>query len=87
MLCPLDTNWKAVKRILRYLAGSIDYGLHIQKSSPTLTAFSDSDWAADLDDRRSATGYCVYLGQNLISWSLKKQAVVSRSSTEAEYRS
>ena len=87
MASPLDTHWKAVKRILRYLAGSIDYGLHVQRSESVLTAFSDSDWAADLDDRRSVTGYCVYFGKNLVSWSSKKQTVVSRSSTEAEYRS
>ena len=45
LAAPLDSHWKAVKRILRYLAGSVDYGLHIQKSDFTLTAFSDSDWA------------------------------------------
>ncbi|KAH9647737.1 retrovirus-related pol polyprotein from transposon RE1 [Citrus sinensis] len=49
--------------------------------------FSDSDWACDHDDRKSVAGFAVYLGPNLVSWSSKKQAVVSRSSTEAEYRS
>ncbi|XP_047949460.1 secreted RxLR effector protein 161-like [Salvia hispanica] len=87
MANPLDSHWKAVKRILRYLAGSSDYGLHILPSSFSLTGFSDSDWGADLDDRRSITGYCVYFGKTLISWCSKKQTVVSRSSTEAEYRS
>lgn len=53
MACPLDNHWKAVKRILRYLAGTIDLGLHIRKSALELTVFCDSDWAADLDDRRS----------------------------------
>lgn len=87
MASPLDEHWKAVKRILRYLAGSVDFGLHIKSSNRDLTAFSDSDWAADIDDRRSVTGYCVFFGSNLISWCSKKQTVVSRSSTEAEYRS
>ncbi|XP_057789688.1 uncharacterized mitochondrial protein AtMg00810-like [Salvia miltiorrhiza] len=87
MSAPLDSHWKAVKRILRYIAGSKDHGLHMQKSSCTVTGFCDSDWAGDFDDRRSTTGYCVYMGKSLISWSSKKQAVVSRSSTEAEYRS
>ncbi|XP_047961834.1 uncharacterized mitochondrial protein AtMg00810-like [Salvia hispanica] len=81
MACPLDSHWKAVKRILRYLASSVGYGIHIQASHTNLIAFSDSDWASDIDDRRSVTGYCVFLGKNLISWCSKKQPGVSRSST------
>lgn len=57
--------------------------------SPTklqLQAFCDADWGADLEDRRSISGFCVFLGPNLVSWSSKKQGTVSRSTTEAEYR-
>ncbi|KAK6124252.1 hypothetical protein DH2020_042004 [Rehmannia glutinosa] len=88
MVNPLDSHWKAVKRILRYLAGTPDVGLNFTAATHLiLTAFSDSDWAADLDDRRSTSGFCVYLGSNLASWSSKNQHTVSKSSTEAEYRS
>ena len=51
MAAPLDTHWRAVKRILRYLSGTIDYGIHIQASDGRVVAFSDSDWASDYDDR------------------------------------
>ncbi|KAH0635416.1 hypothetical protein KY289_035331 [Solanum tuberosum] len=65
---PTLDHWKAMKRILRYLKGSLTHG-----------------WAADPDGRRSHHGFDVYYGPNLISWSSRKQKVVARSITEAEY--
>lgn len=95
MHSPSDTHWVIVKRILRYLLGTIDKGLLLRRDSPSslhafadnLHAFSDADWAGNKDDYSSTSAYLVYLGSNLISWSSKKQKTIARSSTEAEYRS
>jgi histone deacetylase 1/2 len=85
---PTTTHWSAVKRILRYIQGTINLRLKLVKSgSLMVSAFSDADWAGCIDDRRSTGGFAIYLGDNLISWTARKQATVSRSSTEAEYKS
>jgi histone deacetylase 1/2 len=84
---PTDVHWVAVKRILRFVKGTVGFGLKIQRSSNLLlSGFSDADWAGCPDDRRSTSGFAVFLGTNLVSWSSRKQATVSRSSTEAEYK-
>ena len=87
MATPRSPHSATVLRILRYLKGTIFDGLHFSShSSLTLQAYSDVDWASDLPDRRSTTGYCFLLGYSLISWRSKKQTVVALSNTEAEYR-
>ena len=87
MHAPTADHWAAVKRILRYLQLTCDDGLFISKSpKSTVQIFSDSDWAGCLDNRKSTGSYLLYLGNNLLSWSSKKQPTVARSSTESEYK-
>ncbi|XP_026432729.1 uncharacterized protein LOC113330081 [Papaver somniferum] len=84
---PYLEYWELVKCILRYLKQTIDYGLFFKPAlNYSLNSYSDVDWARNLDDRRSTSGYCIYFGGNLISWSARKQKTVSKSSTESEYR-
>ena len=84
---PRTAHWEAWKRLLRYLKGTIHFGLQFYNcGAMQINCFNDSDWACDRDDRKLVAGLGVYLGANLVLWSSKKQAVVSRSSTEAEYR-
>ncbi|XP_070682523.1 uncharacterized protein [Malus domestica] len=87
MAQPTDLYMFLVKRILRYIQGTIGYGLQYTKSKEfNITAYSDSDWGADINTRRSITCFVFYLGVNPISWQSKKQSIVSRSYTEAEYK-
>ncbi|XP_062204797.1 uncharacterized mitochondrial protein AtMg00810-like [Phragmites australis] len=84
---PIDVHWEAVKRILRFVKGTVTTGLRIQRSSCTLlSVFTDANLAGCSDDRCSMGGFAIFLGPNLISWSSQKQPTVSRSSTEAEYK-
>jgi hypothetical protein len=82
-----ETYWAAVKRIMRYLKGTSSFGLHLTRdSSFSLHGFTDADWAGSIDDRKSTSGYIVFLGTTPISWKSGKQCTVARSSTELEYK-
>ena len=84
---PRESHLAALKRLLRYVRGTVDLGLVLHRSSSAeLVVYTDADWAGCPDTRRSTSGYAVFLGGNLVSWSSKRQPVVSRSSAEAEYR-
>ena len=84
---PTDVHWQAVKRVLRYLVGTLSHGIFLRSDNPlSVHAFSDADWGGDTDGYVSTNAYVIYLGGSPISWSSKKQRGVARSSTEAEYR-
>jgi transposase InsO family protein len=94
---PTRAHLLAAKGVLRYLAGTLDYGLEYAVPTPSIPltvvpfiqgcALTDADWASDENDRKSVSGYCFYLHGCLISWSAQKQKVIASSSTEAEYYS
>jgi hypothetical protein len=87
MVVPRSTHFSTVLRILRYLKGTLFHGLYFSfQSHLQLHAYTDVDWGGDPIDRCFTIGYCFLLGTSLKSWRNKKQIVVARSSTEAEYR-
>ncbi|CAL2265084.1 unnamed protein product [Prunus armeniaca] len=86
MLCPTEQHWLAAKRLLRYLKGTTGLGIFYQKGGcKQLTAYSDSDFAGDVDDRKSTSGSVFMFSSGAVSWSSKEQPMVSLSTTEAEY--
>lgn len=87
MHSPRKSHLDVAFRVLRFLKQNPGKGVKIVKSDVFgLKGYVDADWAKCVETRRSVTGYCVYLGDSLISWRSKKQDTVSRSSTESEYR-
>ena len=83
---PRESHLTAVKRIIRYINGTLDYGLwYLKDFNACLAGYSDADWARSVDDRKSTSGGCFYLGNNLVSWMSKKQNLVSLSMAKAEY--
>ena len=86
MEIPRESYWLAAKRILRYIQGTLNFGLFYDYGKDAkLVGYSDSDWGGDEEETKSTTGYVFYLGSTAFSWTSKKQAVVALSSCEAEY--
>ncbi|KAJ8709420.1 hypothetical protein PYW07_009246 [Mythimna separata] len=83
--CYNEVHWLAAKRVLRYLSGTTDYGLNFRRGSKKIEILSDADWAGDINDRKSYSGFVSKFGFNLINWHSHKQQNVACSSTEAEY--
>ncbi|XP_020674351.1 uncharacterized protein LOC110093716 [Dendrobium catenatum] len=86
MQTPTTADFIQLKRILHYIKGTSSFGLPITPGDTSLQTYTDADWAADIADRKSISGICTFMGPNLLSWSVKKQVTVAKSSTEAEYR-
>jgi hypothetical protein len=87
MSSPRTPHWDAIRRILKYLKGAPGLGILYQNHGHhVIEGFTDADYDGDPTSRRSTTGYCVFVGGNLVSWKSMKQNVVSRSSVESEYR-
>ena len=82
---PTETHWKAVKRIFRYIRGTLSLQLTFKGPLMPLNGYTDADWAGDRDTRRSTSGYVFNVGSGAISWSSKRQPTVALSSCEAEY--
>lgn len=84
---PTTKHINSVKRILRNVAGTIDHGCHYKPDNRDLKllGYSDADMGGDVDNRKSTTGVCFFLGSCLVTWQSQKQKVVALSSCEAEY--
>ena len=90
---PSKEHWNGVKRLLRYIKGTMNYGLKfkanesdgLNENGDELCGYSDANWAGDVDSRRSTSGYVFKVANCTVSWSSKKQASVTKSTTEAEY--
>ena len=83
---PKETHWKAALRVLKYIVGTLNYGIFYKPTIDELSGYCDSDWAGDSDSRKSVSGYCFSIGSGAVSWTSKKQPTVALSSTEAEYK-
>ena len=87
MKTPHEIHWKATKRILFYVLGTVQFGLHYSSGgTPLLVGFTNSDWDNDPDDQKSTAGYFFSLGSRPVTWACKKQQAISLSSAEVEYR-
>ena len=86
MEAPTTTHFKAAKRILLYLKGTIDFGLYYSVSDDyKLVGYSNSYWVGDSNDRKSTTGFVFFLGDTAFTWMSKKQPIVTLSTCEVEY--
>ena len=83
---PIEIHFQAIKKVFRYIKGTLRYGISYEKDGNTeLTAYTDNDYAGDLEDRKNTSGYSLLLSSGAVSWSSKKQLIVTLSTIEAEF--
>lgn len=83
---PKESHLEAVKRIIRYVSGTSDFGVYFTfETNMEIAGYFDSDWGGNLKDRRSTSGGCFFVGNNMVAWHSKKQNCISLSTAEAEY--
>ena len=81
---PIYSHWKALKRVLRYIQGTVSFGLFYSKTEDyKLVGYSDSDWCGDIDDRKSISGHVFFMGNTTFTWLSKKQPIVTLSTCKA----
>ena len=85
MSAPTTAHLATAKRVLHFIRGTLNHGIEFTPGPLSLSTYTYANWAGDLDDRRSTSGFRIYLGSNAITWFTKEQPTVSRSSIE--YRS
>ncbi|XP_015897697.2 uncharacterized mitochondrial protein AtMg00810-like [Ziziphus jujuba] len=86
MHCPTNKDFGTAKRVLRYIKGTLDYGLeYVKGKQPVLVGYCDSDWCGSVDDMRSTSGYAFSFGSGVFSWASVKKNYVALSTIEAEY--
>ncbi|GMP62936.1 LOW QUALITY PROTEIN: hypothetical protein CsSME_00024846 [Camellia sinensis var. sinensis] len=86
MHCASEVHFQATKRILRYIKGTVNYGIKFTHCSDfKFHGFFDSDWGGSIDDMRSTTGFCFSFGSGMFSWCSRKQEIIAQSTAEAEY--
>ncbi|KAG7640275.1 Zinc finger CCHC-type superfamily [Arabidopsis suecica] len=86
MTSPLKQHLQEAKRVLRYVKGTLTYGIHFKRvEKPELVGFSDSDWAGSVEDKKSTSGYVFTIGSGAFCWNSSKQKTVAQSTAEAEY--
>ena len=84
--CPKESHLFAVKRIIKYVNGTLGHGIWFTLgTNAKIAGYTDADWAGSADDRKSTSGGCFYVGNNLVAWLSKKQNSISLSTAEAEY--
>ncbi|XP_052192709.1 secreted RxLR effector protein 161-like [Diospyros lotus] len=86
MHCPTEMHLKAAKSVFRYVKNTCNFGIKFKKCEEfKLIGYSDSDWGGSVDDLKSTSGYCFFLGFGAFSWCSKKQDIVAQSTAEAEF--